>query len=101
MKEMTRSIVELERSVSRLETEKRFFRKTNKDFLSFSLETAMSGGRTTSKSLKSTPPVYLQFAFSFEKAIVKYSSTGVSDLVSSISDLKVKWKQGNGELKEM
>lgn len=97
VKAMTRSLVDLERSVIRLKMERRLARKTNENLLSCSSQTTSSGGRVTNKSLKNIPPIYLGFEFNVERAILKYCSKEVSEILSFILELE---KTGSGKVKK-
>lgn len=71
MKPITRSLVDLERSVIRLETEMSLEMKTNKGILSYSSQAAMSGCRVTYKLLENVPSMYFEPTFSVEKVVLK------------------------------
>lgn len=83
MKAITLSVVDMKRSVNFLETEKHLMMKTNDDLLSCWWQMTTSDGRITGNRLKHLLPVYLSFAINFERAIIRYYSKEVSELILS------------------
>lgn len=73
-KAMTWSLVDLERTVNRLEKGNRLLTRMNQEPLYWSSQTAMSDGRITDKFLKHILPLYLTLAFNIVKAILRYGS---------------------------
>lgn len=99
MKAMTWSVVDFERTVNLLGTEKCLLMKTNKELFSCSPPTTTHGGLNEDKLLKHISPLYLGFAINVENAILKYCSRNVSALMPSISRLRRNWKRTSEEVK--
>lgn len=72
MKAIIRSAADLERAVSRLETDKCLSMKENEQHFLCLSRKSTSGDRTTDKSLKYNPSVYLRLACNVEKEILEY-----------------------------
>lgn len=84
MRLITWNLADFGRTVNHLETEKSLLVKKNEDFVPFSSRTITSGGQITDKSLQRTLPVYLGFAFSFQKANLRNCSNEGSEPIRSV-----------------
>lgn len=88
MEAMTRSVADLERKVSRLETETSLLIKRVKRFFPTLLRTVRSGGRTMEKLRKYILSVYLAFAFGVQKETRMLCRREVSEIVPCLAELR-------------
>lgn len=100
MKTLTLSLVDLEMTVNSLEVEKSLLMNTNKELVSYSSETATSNIRVTEEFLKYITSLYLGFAINVKKAILRYCSREVSEIILCILKQRRKWKLRSEEIEE-
>lgn len=81
MKAITWSILDLEKTVNCLDTEKSLLMNTSDELLHCSLQKTTRGDRVSDRLLKPIPPAYLGFEFSVQKAITKFCRTEVCRLI--------------------
>lgn len=98
---MALSLVDLERSAIRLETERRVLIRTNEELHVCSLQSTSSSGLITDMLLNNIPPVYLGSAFNVDKAILKCRSREDFELVPFNLELRINRKKRTEEMEEM
>lgn len=85
----------------RLKREKGLLMKTNNNLLSYSSQTAAGGGRITDISLEHNLYTYLGVSFNVQKAILRYCSRVILEVVSIITELRRNKKRKSEEIEEM
>lgn len=101
MKTMKRSVVDMERIVSRLQMEKSLLMRTSEELVFGSSQTAMSGCRILDNFFKLITSLYLEVAFIAEKGILRDCSRDVSQLIWFITEPKRNWKRRSEQLVEL
>lgn len=87
MNEMMWSIMDLERNLNRLETEKCSLMKRNEEAFYCSSQMNTSGDQIADKLLKHTTPAYLGTSFDVQKSILRYCCREVFELITFIREL--------------
>lgn len=75
--------------------------KTRKELAFCSSQKTTSGGRFTDSFFRYNPPVYLRFPINVEKAILRYFSREVIELILFILELKRIWKTRSKDLEKL
>lgn len=91
----TRYVMDLKRSLNRLEAKKCLLIKSSKEKISCLLQTNTSGGISTKTLLNHIAFVYLAFAFSSEKSFLRYCRREVSEIIPSTLELRKDWKRSS------
>lgn len=87
-KAMSTCLIDMEKKVITLETEKRLLAKRYAEMLSFTIRKGVKNARTGDNFIDTVPLVYLEFALHIEKAIRQYCCGNVFELVPFTSELQ-------------
>lgn len=101
MKDMSTSLLDLEKRVASTEAEKELLLNTNAEQVSTGRYQGARNSRMEKGFIETVPPMYVVFAFHVEKSIVPYCSREVSEIVQILSEMKRSWLRHSEKVVEL